>query len=166
MFKIGDYIIYGSYGVCKVEKIGFMEESEVQKDKLYYTLIPLYSKGSKVYTPTDNKKVVMRAIISKEEALKLIEDIKDIETFSGSDDKKAEIVYKEALRKCDCRESVKIIKTLYLKRELRTAEGKNVTISDKKYLKLAEESLFGELAIPLNIDIEEVEKFILKSYAL
>lgn len=45
MFHVGDYIIYGSNGVCKVDKVGPMNLDGVSRDRMYYTLIPVYSKG-------------------------------------------------------------------------------------------------------------------------
>ena len=96
MYLVGEYIVYGTSGVCKVEAIGPMEISGVNKDKLYYTLAPLYSKGSKVFTPVDNDKVVMRPVLTKEEARELIEQIPTIELLWVADEKRREDIYKAA----------------------------------------------------------------------
>lgn len=162
MFHVGDYIIYGSNGVCKVDKVGPMELDGVSRDRMYYTLIPVYSKGSKVFTPIDNHKVVMRPILTTEEANVLIDNIQSIDVMWEADDRKREEGFKEALRSCDCREWIKIVKTLYLRRKKRIAAGKKVTASDGKYLHLAEESLYGELAVVLNMKKEKVEEFIVE----
>ncbi|MFA9462654.1 MAG: CarD family transcriptional regulator [Velocimicrobium sp.] len=160
MFEVGDYIIYGNNGVCKVDKIGTMDVSGTPKGRLYYTLSPVYAKGSTVFTPVDNKKVMMRPVISKEEAWKLIDDMNNIDTLWISDERRREECYKDALKSCDAREWIKIIKTLYIRKKSRVAEGKKVTTSDQKYLRMAEDSLFGELAIPLEMDKSKVEDFI------
>ena len=160
MFEVGDYIVYGINGVCKVEKIGTVNVSGIPKDKMYYTLVPVYSKGSKVFTPMDNRKVVMRSVISKDEALKLIDGIKDMDLLWEANDKRRELMYKETIRKCDCKEWIRIIKTLYIKKQSKIAEGKKMSAGDEKYLHMAEENLFGELAIPLEIEKEKVEAFI------
>ncbi len=34
-------------------------------DKMYYTLVPVYEEKSRLFTPVDNHKVVMRPVISK-----------------------------------------------------------------------------------------------------
>ncbi|MEG0805616.1 MAG: CarD family transcriptional regulator [Lachnospiraceae bacterium] len=161
MFEVGDYIIYGSNGVCKVEEIGKSNGSGIVKDKMYYTLVPEYSKGSKVFTPISNEKVSMRLIMSREEALNLIEEVENIEFLQVDEGKRREEVYKDALKNCDCREWVKIIKTLYSRKQIRMEEGKKVTAEDEKYLRKAEEILFGELAIPLKMTKDEVEKVII-----
>ena len=54
MFKEGDFIIYGSNGVCQVEHIGSMELQGVPDDKMYYRLVPVYEKKSRLFTPVDN----------------------------------------------------------------------------------------------------------------
>ena len=76
MFSIGEYIVYGMNGVCKVEEIGPMNMSGVDSDKIYYTLLPLYTKGSRVFTPVDNQKVVMRPVISEQEVCELIDSFR------------------------------------------------------------------------------------------
>ena len=43
-------------------------------------------------------------------------------------------------------------------KQKRIADGKKVTMSDKRYLQLAQESLYGELAISLNRNKEDVEE--------
>lgn len=160
MFSVGEYIVYGTTGVCKVEAVGPMQMLGVSKEKLYYTLMPLYSKGSKVFIPVDNDKVVMRPVLTRDEAESLVKDIPSIELLWVADEKRREDIYKTALRTCDCREWIKIIKTLYLRKMSRIAEGKKVTVSDGKYLHMAEERLYEELALALGMNKEEVVEYI------
>ena len=49
MFKEGDFIIYGSNGVCQVEHIGSMDLQGVPGDKMYYTLVPVYEEKSRLF---------------------------------------------------------------------------------------------------------------------
>ena len=56
MFQAGDVIVCGSHGVCRVEKVGPLSSSVADKDRIYYTLRPLYERGSVVFTPVDNQK--------------------------------------------------------------------------------------------------------------
>ena len=160
MFQVDDYVVYGGNGVCRVVDVGTVEISGVSKDKLFYTLEPVYSKSSVVYTPVDNQKVVIRRIISKNEANELIDDIPNIETIQAETDKRREEIFKESLRKHDCRCWIQIIKTLYLRNEVRLAQGKKITGTDERYLHTAEEGLYSELAIPLEIPKDKVENFI------
>ena len=56
---------------------------------------------------------------------------------------------------------VKIIKTTYLRKQSRVAAGKKVTTGDEKYLHLAESNLYGELAVALDMEQEQVKQFII-----
>ena len=67
MFNVGDFIIYGSNGVCKVTNVGPMKMSGIPKDKMYYTMVPCYIRDSEIFTPVDNERVVMRKVMSREE---------------------------------------------------------------------------------------------------
>lgn len=160
MFNVGDYMICGANGVCKVEEIGPLEVSGMIKERLYYTLRPVYASESTVFTPVDNEKIIMRPILTKEEAQALINDMPNIETFWIDDDKRREVLYKEALHSCECRDLVKIIKTCYLNGQARLAAGKKATMGDKKYFQMAEEHLYGELALSLEMDKSEVKEFV------
>lgn len=161
MFEIGDLIIYGSNGVCKILDCGKLDSSCAAKDKVYYTIEPYYTSGTKIYTPVDNDKVIMRPVMTKDEAMELIDEIEKIECLWITDEKRRENEYKDTVKKCDCKELVKIIKTIYLRKQSRLAEGKKITASDEKYFRIAEESLYGELAVSLDMTKDETKEFII-----
>lgn len=158
MFKVGDYVVYGNTGVCKIEDIGPLPIGN--KDKDYYTLVPVYGRNSKLYTAVDSDKVVIRRILTKEESGSLIDEMEEIGTLSICDEKRREEIYKETMKTCDCREWVRMIKTLYLRKMERLSRGKKVTSSDERYLSMAEDNLYGELAFSLDIPREKVGEFI------
>ena len=158
MFKVGDYVIYGSAGVCRVEDIGPL--SIGSKDKDYYTLVPVYGRNSRLYTVVDSDKVVIRPIMTKEESDALINEMEEIDTLWIGDEKRREEIYKETMKTCDCKAWVQIIKTLYLRKMDRLAKGKKVTSSDERYLHMAEDNLYGELAFSLEMPKEKVGEFI------
>lgn len=72
-FQIGDVVIYGTNGVCVIKDCGKLDMSCANQDTLYYTIEPYYNNnGSTFYTPIDNDKVILRPIITKDEAMKLM----------------------------------------------------------------------------------------------
>ena len=79
MFKVGDYIVHGRNGVCKVVDITHLDMSGVDKDQLYYALVPMKSEDSKIFYPVDSDKVVMRSVVTKDQAKDLVSEIKDID---------------------------------------------------------------------------------------
>lgn len=158
MFKVGDYVVYGNTGVCRIEDIGPLPIGS--KDKDYYTLVPVYGRNSKLYTAVDSDKVVIRRTMTRKESDALIDSMEDIDTLSICDEKKREEIYKETMRTCDCREWVRMIKTLYLRKMDRLSRGKKVTSSDERYLSMAQDNLYGELAFSLEMPKEKVGEFI------
>ena len=160
MFEVGELIVFGNNGVCRVEKIGKPELTGVADGVDYYTLSPYYHESSKLFTPCNNDRIVMRPILTKSEAKKLVKEISTIKPLKITDERKREECYKEVMKSCDCRQFVSIIKTINKRKKERLAEGKKSTANDEKYFHLAEEKLFGELAIALEIEKDEVKDFI------
>lgn len=158
MFQKGDYIIYGSSGVCLVEEVGPMDMAGTVRGKLYYTLRPMYSGSSTIFTPTDNDKIVMRYILTRDEAERCMEGAELAEPLEIRDERKREEIYREVLRGCDCDDCVRLLKTLYGRQNVRLENGKKVAALDERYMKMAEESLFGELAVSLGEEREEVRE--------
>ena len=138
-----------------------MDREDVPKEKLYYVLEPAKTTGGRIMTPVEGNKSIMRRVLTREEAYELIDAIKTIDKLWVSDEKQRENKYKEALRTCDCKEWVGIIKTLYLRKKDRMVRGKRLTEVDERYMKKAKENLQGELSITLGISEMEVEQFIL-----
>ena len=133
MFDVGDFIIYGSNGVCKITHIGPMKMPGVPKDRLYYTMVPCYIRDSEIFTPVDNERVVMRKVMSKDEAEDFIQSISEIKELEIIEEKRRELEYKQAVLTCEPEVLVSLIKTIYTRMEDRIAEGKKVTSSDSKY---------------------------------
>lgn len=160
MFSVGDYVVYGNNGVCKVTDIGPIDCPGVSRDRLYYTMTPCYIRDSSVSTPVDNTKVVLRKIMTKEEAEDLINRMDEIDEFKVREEKKREYEYKSTILSGDPEEIVGLIKAIYDRIKRRNDSGKKVTSADSKYFHIAEDSLYGELAISLGMDKESIKEYI------
>lgn len=160
MFEKGELIMCGGHGVCRVIDITGNPIDRLDQKKKYYVLEPVFEKASTIYTPVDNEKIVMRRIMNKEEAERLIAHITEIDTVWIQEEKRREQTYKEAIRTYDSRSLVQIIKTLYQRKRSRINEGKKVLSSDEQYLHKAEELLYSEMSLALSIPKEEVEAYI------
>lgn len=160
MFKKGEYVVSGNKGVCVVEDITKLDISGVDKEREYYILKPIYMSGSTVYVPVDTADSSLRRILSREEADRLIQGIPDIPLITIANDKLLEQEYRGCIRTNDCAELIRIIKTIYLRRQKRLEAGRKVTAVDAKYFRMAEDNLYGELAISLQIPRTEVESYI------
>lgn len=161
VFQVGDYVICSNKGVCEVENITVLNISGVDREKEYYILKPLYSTGSTVYVPVDSQKDhTMRKVLERTEAERLIGTIPEIPLLVITNDKMTEQMYKDCMKSNDCAELVKLIKTIHQRKQKRIQAGRKVTAVDAKYSHLAEENLYGELAVALDVSREEVSGYI------
>ena len=160
MFEKGEYVVYGTKGICVVREVTTLQLDGTNKDRLYYMLCPLGQKDSKIFVPVDSNKTRMRRVISREEAGNLIHRIPDIQEITLENEKLREETYKQCLRSCDCSELVRVIKTLNVRMNQRTAAGKKVTATDERYFRMAEDSLYSELSLALDIPKDDMEKYI------
>ena len=156
MFQVGEYVICSNKGVCEVENITVLNISGADKEKEYYILKPLYSAGSTVYVPVDSQKDhTMRKVLERTEAERLIGTIPEIPLLVITNDKMTEQMYKDCMKSNDCQELVKLIKTIHQRKQKRIQAGRKITAVD-----LAEENLYGELAVALDLSREEVSGYI------
>lgn len=165
MFHVDDVVIYGCQGVCKVAKIGSLNLSVADKTRQYYTLHPLYQPEMIIYAPVDGAQIVVRTPITKEQAEELVSEIPEIEPVWVENEREREAMYRAALNTCDCRELIKIIKALYLRKEARIQNGKRGTALDEKYFHLAETQFYGELAFALGVGRDQVTDYIKNNMA-
>lgn len=160
MYSVGDIIIYGGEGVCKVERIEKMNIKGLKNDKLYYYLTPLYHNGT-IYAPTDSP-VRMRSVISKDEAEKLIERIPEIpaETFPNMNVRLLSEHYQSIIKSYECEDLVRVIKTIETKKNSLLQKGKRLGTVEERFLNRAEDILWGELSVSLGIDKNDVDNYI------
>ncbi len=158
MFQVGEYIVCDHNGVCRILDIA--EMPELKKGVLYYELEPVYSRGSRIYAPVDSEKLVMRKVITAGEAEALLKEIPSLEAIWISNEKKREEQYRELARRYDCRDWIRIIKTIHVRKRDRRLAGKKVTYIDEKYMKMAEANLYGEISMAMGLSIEEAARMI------
>lgn len=163
MYEIGDLIVYGGEGVCKVESVGVPKLSSGQKtasDRMFYTLAPLYRNG-KIFTPVDGK-TYMRPVISRQEAIDLIRQIPETEAQVYENRNLRFLVehYQEVISSHECSELVRLIKAVYTKRLNAIKKGKKLGQIDERFMRRAEDMLYGELAVSLNIPRDDVLDYI------
>lgn len=160
MFSIGQYVSCGNKGVCTIENVTTLDISGVDKKKMYYILKPYYMAASTVYVPVDSSATSIRLILTREEAQELLEKISDIPMLTIQNEKLIEQDYKTAMKTNRPEEWVSIIKTIYARRQKRLQAGRKETAVDSRFFKLAEDNLYGELAIALEMPRSQVSESI------
>ena len=158
MYNIGDNVVYGANGVMTV--IDICEQSIADTKRSYYVLkSPVGHKDSLTFVPVDNEKLtsIMRPLLSKDEVLKIIDDIPSIDEVEWIPDNRTRADrFKVIVEKADPRELVGMIKAIWSVGVRRGEEGKKNYLADENAMKKAEHVLYSELSSVLGIKEEDV----------
>ena len=157
MYSVGDKIIYGENGVCTVESVGPLGMSGAPRDRMYYHLRPLI--GSGVYFAPVDSGAYMRYVMSREEAEALIDAMPGIQPAICNDNRfnHVDAFYKELFKQHSCEALVSIVKGL----RCRMSERKTKSSRAEATMKRAKDILHGELSVALDMDLKDVEPYIL-----
>jgi CarD family transcriptional regulator len=161
MYQVGDWIVYGNTGVCRVAEIKTIDSPWVGDDRLCYVLRPL-SQNYTISTPITNEKVFTRPAISKSEAEQLVDGIPSIEARVYHSQRVQELAehYKKYVATHDCRDLIELTMSLHAKKQHLGEEKGKFGAVDQRFMKQAEDLLFDELSVALGIPREAVPGYI------
>ena len=159
MYNIGDIIVYGEHGICRVAAVGPLDLGG-PGGRLYYTLHPYYQPELVIYAPIDNERVVVRPPITREQAEQIVHELPEVPELEILDEKGREALFSQVQHGCDCRALAGMLKTLYHRRAQRQQKGRRATTLDERYFHAAEDQLYGELAFALGMDRNEASEYI------
>lgn len=148
MFKIGDVIVYSAHGLCKVDDICEKTVSNVTRS--YYVLHPLGQSGLTISTPVDNDKVVMKKIMTRDEAEEILESFRSPGIDWIDDVRKRAQEYQKIIKTGDRKKIAKVANTL-VRKSLEFEENKRkMPEQEKKMLNMIEKIFFHEMAVALS----------------
>lgn len=161
MFQVGELVMYGSTGVCRVEEIAGLDQPGGDRGRRYYLLKPLWQEGV-VYVPVDSEKAPMRPVMGRSEAEALIDRMPEIPAAvcRGGTAQALAQQYQSAVRDGGHQALIQMMKAIYLKRGAAEAKNRRLGMIDERYMKQAERMLYGELATALEIPYDGVEDYI------
>lgn len=160
MYRTGDYVMKANTGLCRIVDISHPEGMGIDRDKIFYRMVPLKDEKANIYVPVDNESLPIRKAMSEEEAWKVIREIPQTEAVQIENDKQREQEYKKAIASGSPRALVSIIKTMYMRKQKQFAQGKKTTAMDERYFKIAEEYLYSELAFAMGKNKSEMQQLI------
>lgn len=151
MYNIGDYVVY-KREVCEITDI----KVKYIKDKDYYCMRSIRDKTLGVSVPTDSN--LIRNILSKEEALNIINYIDNIDYNYNED--RFDNECKELMKTDKIEDLIKIIKMSHKRCEDRINQGKKVGDRDNDFIKKCEDIFYIEMSLALSMSYDDVVEFI------
>ncbi len=154
-FQVGDYIVYPSQGIGKIESIEYIKLNK-KKDLCY--VIKISDKNLTIKIPVENINMVgIRPIISKNDVKKVYK-ILEQEQEQERIEEDWKIRYQNNLNRIKSGsifEIAKVCKSLY-----KRAADKELSLMERRLYETAFSLVAGELSVVKNISIEEAKTII------
>jgi CarD family transcriptional regulator len=157
-YNVGDYVVYGSSGVCKFDRIEKKNFSGTEES--YCCLLPIDSKSSTYYVEVNKLTERVRRPMTADEINTLIDSMPEIPDEWEDDNNQRKSDYREVLQSGDFRRLIGMTRAIYGFRERQKEHNKKLPVADDKSMKAAENILYSEFAYVLNIPYEKVEDYI------
>lgn len=154
MFDIKDKVVYGVIGVCQIEDINTPPIKGI--DGEYYFLQPVYDSKGLIYSPVKSTKVLMRSVMEKGEAKTLVERAKNCKTDEVLNEAVMAYQYDDMIKSQNALEYMHLIRGLYNIKNERAKDLRKMKSADSRILITARKLLYGELAISLEQDYDEI----------
>ena len=112
--------------------------------------------------PVDNEALTgkMKKVLSREEVMDMIRSIPEAESIWNDNANMRREEYRKIINAADRKELVKLLKTLHDQKSKLEEIGKNLSVSDEKYYRKAQNIIHSEIAMVLELEMKEVEPFI------
>lgn len=156
MYKVGDFLMHESSGVCQVKDVSEKALHGRGSEKLYYSLEPVFEKGSQIITPVDSKARI-RDVKSKDDFQELLDEVPQIAVIKEENNRARTEKFKEKISEFDPQPLATVVKSIYLHQQMRIASGKKVMSSDERVMEVAGRRLFEEMAFAFKTDIESAK---------
>ncbi len=161
MYQKDCVVIYGLHGVCRIADVTIKDFSG--QEETYYILKPIFDDRSTFFVPIKNESAQkLRPLLSIEEVKSLIDGISCQDVIGIEDEKHRKDTYKRIIESGDRGEMMRLIKTLYARKEEQQKVGKKQHIIDEHFMKEAESILYDEFAYVLQIKKDDIVPYIKK----
>lgn len=156
-YQVGDYLVFERAGVCQVDEISEKALMGKGSEKMYYSLHPVFEKDSRFLTPV-NSKVRMRDLQTPEEIDRLFDRLPEIEFIDEKNPRAISEIFKKKIAEFTPDSLASVVKTIYLRQQMRMAAGKKAMLSDEKIMNSAGRKLFEEIAFVRRCEPAAAEK--------
>ena len=164
MYQIGQEVMYGIHGVCRIIDI---EIKTVDRQKIpYFVLEPLDYPGTRYYIPTENPAALakLHPVLTRQQAEELLSTCDASCSEWISDENQRKLRYRELLHGSDRRSLLVMVHTLYLHRKAQEEQGKKFHQCDEGFLRDAQKLLCSEFSLALGLSGAETDEYLKKHF--
>ena len=165
MFEIGQWVMYGIHGVCRIA--GTEKQLVNRKRSEFLVLEPLSKAESKFYLPLGNPAALakLKPVLSEEELRALLSSPEVREDNWIDEESRRKMYYKELITRGDRKEILQTIYALYRYKAAQMEAGKKFHLCDDNFLRDAEKLMSSEIALVLEMTMEQARDYLRTEFA-
>ena len=165
MFEIGQWVMYGIHGVCRIA--GTEKQLVNRKRSEFLVLEPLSKAESKFYLPLGNPTALakLKPVLSEDELRALLSSPEVREDNWINEESRRKMYYKELITRGDRKEILQTIYALYRYKAAQMEAGKKFHLCDDNFLRDAEKLMSSEIALVLEMTMEQARDYLRTEFA-
>lgn len=163
MYEIGEKVLYGIHGVCRISD---REERMVDRVKRQYLVLePVDQTGAKFYVPTHNEAALakLRPLLTRKALEELLrsEDVKQDAWIADENVRKQS--YRELISSGDRTALIRMVGALHRHKLEQIEAGRKFHLCDENFLRDAEKLLSAEFSMVLGIEPGQVGSYVISA---
>ena len=161
-YNKGDFVVYGTNGICKIDDIQKMTFPMETEEHTYYVLRPIGNRNSTLFVPDHREELVskMRYVLAKHEIDDILSGTGNNELEWIEDKNERANKFRSILKDSKPDELLLTIRCLYTRKKELMEKGKKLTAADDGILTSAEKLIREEFAYTLEIPENQVAEYI------
>ena len=165
MFEVGQWVMYGIHGVCRVA--GTEKQLVNRKRAEFLVLEPLSKAESKFYLPLGNPTALakLKPVLTVEELKALLGNPEVREDHWIDEESRRKMYYKELIARGDRKEILQTICSLYRYKAAQMEAGKKFHLCDDNFLRDAEKLMSSDIALVLEMTMEQARDYLRTEFA-
>lgn len=160
MYRIGELLVYGVHGVCRV----LDEEQRLvdRKKVVYLVLEPVGQEGAKFLVPTHNAAAMakLRPMLKREELEALLKSPGIRAEVWIQDENRRKQLYRELIGSGDRERLLAMICLILRHKDEQLAAGRKCHLCDDNFLRDAEKLIIGEISVVMDMDSAAAKAFL------
>lgn len=160
MYQIGDWVVYGIHGACRI--IGTEKQLVNRKRTQFLVLEPLTQSESRFFVPMDNAVALskLKPVLSKEEMISLLTSETICQDVWIEEENRRKQHYRELITSGDRILLLQMICSLHRYKMAQTASGRKFHQADENFLRDAEKLLSSEIALIMECTPQEAREYL------
>lgn len=159
-FDIGEYVVYGHSGVCRIEEKVTREFDGQKHDYFLLKLVP--DNNSTLFVPCDNEMLLsnMRYPLTRDETDSLLSEVDEQKVEWIEDKRERGSYFRTIMQDGNPKQLLRTIRCIYLKKQELINKNKALPGADEKMLQDCERLISNEFSYSLGIETGKVSEYI------